>query len=43
MHINDVSLYLDLVMATHELVDIRDDLGKFTKEEKMRMQCRHLA
>ncbi len=34
MHINNGILYLELVMVAQELVDTRDDLGKFTKEEK---------
>lgn len=34
MHINYVILYLELVMVAQKLVDIRDDLQKFTKEEK---------
>jgi hypothetical protein len=33
MHLNNVILSLELLIAAQELVDIRDDLGKFTQEK----------
>jgi hypothetical protein len=34
MHLDNVILYLELLVVAWELVDIRDDLRRFTKEEK---------
>jgi hypothetical protein len=33
MHLVDVSLHLELIMATQEMVDIGDDIEESTKEE----------
>jgi len=34
MHLVNVSLHLELVMVAQKMVDIRDDIGKSSKENK---------